>query len=132
MFGIGKAIQQVLEQHNLGDTIGRVSTESMADLRQSLEALNREGAIGNLGQLLDDLSSQLQDSFGHAAQEAGHLADEGESPREAVVLPHETAHLVQGVSVEADGVIAAEAEDHPAPAMAEPAHADDGDDGTYD
>lgn len=79
MFGIGKVLQQVLAEHNLADRIGELSTESMASLRQSLEALNESGAITDIGKLLDDLSGNLQGSLEKVAEEAGHLTEEPEA-----------------------------------------------------
>ncbi len=144
MFGIGKVLQNVLNEHNIGGLVGELATGSMADLRQSIEALGDAGKIADVGRLLEDLSGQLNASFGEAAEEASHLANPADedtpasatldaqaatggavfgTPVEAEIIPHEAVHTLQGIAVEDDAVIATEAE---APAAtAETMHAEE-------
>lgn len=138
MFGIGKMLQQVLEQHNLGELSGRIDTDSVEGMRESIEALGASGEIGNVGGVLKDISTQLSDVLQNVGDNLTHMAEDievevggdlvrtlnesdaaaatqaGQSvqgePIEAEIVPHESAHTLQGIAVEEDGVIGSEAE----------------------
>ncbi len=136
MFGIGKILQQVLDQHNLGELSGRIDTDSVEGMRESIEALGTSGAIADTGGVLKDMATQLSGVLHNVGEHLTQIAEEVEvevgddsieglgatgavtgaaiaadaEPIEAELMPHEAVHMLQGVAVEDDGVIATEAE----------------------
>ena len=151
MFGIGKVLSQVLDQHNLGELSGRIDTDSVEGMRDSIEALGASGAIGDVGGVLKDLSSQLSGVLQNMSDNLSHIVEdlEGEhagdlirtldatgaaagseqaapgEPIEAELVPHETMHTLQGVAVEDDAVIASEAETTATVTTVDAAHAEE-------
>lgn len=155
MFGIGKVLHQVLDQHNLGDLSGRIDTESVETMRESIEALGASGEIGNVGGVLKDISAQLSGVLKDVGENLTHMADDievevsddpvrsldaigaaaaagADQPLEAQLVPHEAVHTLQGVAVEDDGIIATEAETPAAAATVDAAQAEESGETTDD
>lgn len=152
MFGIGKVLSQVLDQHGLSELSGRIDTDSVEGMRNSLEALGASGDVDNVGGLLKDISTQLSGVLKDVGENLTHMVEDLEvevggdlirsldvigaaaaagadqpsqsQPVEAELVPHEAVHTLQGVAVEDDSIIATEAE-APAAATVEPAHAEE-------
>ena len=130
MFGIGKILGQVLDQHNLGELSGRIDTDSFEGMRDSIEALGASGEIGDAGGLLKDISTQLSGALQDMSETLTRIvedldAEEDGAPVEAELVPHEAVHTLQGVAVEDDGIIATEAEPAPTAATADAAQAEE-------
>jgi len=130
MFGIGKVLSQVLDQHGLSELSGRIDTESVEGMRDSLEALGASGEVGNVGGLLKDISTQLSGVLQDVSANLSHMVEDievedGAAPVEAELIPHEAVHTLQGVAVEDDVIIATEAEAAPTAATAEAGQAEE-------
>ena len=130
MFGIGKVLSQVLDQHGLSDLSGRIDTDSVEGMRDSLEALGAAGEVDNVGGLLKDISTQLSGALQGMSETLTHMvegleAEDGGAPVEAELVPHEAVHTLQGVAVEDDGIFATEAEVAPTAATADAGQAEE-------
>ena len=130
MFGIGKVLSQVLDQHGLSDLSGRIDTDSVEGMRDSLEALGAAGEVDNVGGLLKDISTQLSGVLQDVSENLTHMVEDIEvevsgAPVEAELVPHEAVHTLQGVAVEDDGIIATEAEVAPTAATADAGQAEE-------
>jgi len=75
MFGIGKLLGDILEDHNLGGILSKLDLSSVEGLRASLDEADKEGLISNFNGLFGDISSKLNDMMGNLTESVAELFD---------------------------------------------------------